>query len=88
MSLSQWPAVYSMIEKGGWESLLFGTWQKYRITHIQSTKQQHMQTYAVDVEAQVLVEHVKLSWSHWRLGRLTGRWRAARIRAEVTEKGR
>lgn len=44
------------------------------------------QTYGVEVEAQVLVEHVELSGSHRRLRRPTRQWTAARVRAETTER--
>lgn len=41
-------------------------------------------TYGVEVEAQVLAEHVELPRRHRRLWRLAGRWRAAAVGAAGT----
>lgn len=53
---------------------------------VQSSPYPHMLTYSIEVEAEVLTEHVKLSRGHWWLRRLTGRRRAARIRAARPQK--
>lgn len=60
--------------------------KKKKTEPVQSTKSQSKQTYGLNVKAQVLVEHVKFSWSHWGLRGLTGRWCAACIRPAIKAK--
>lgn len=44
-------------------------------------------TYGVEVEAQVLAEHVELPRRHWWLWRQAGRWRDAAVGPAGQEEG-